>query len=160
MLSARRKQELQMMASTPRSAPRTAKRKSRVAEQKKAHQLFHSHHPWSRFRHQSQPRRLRGKEKIGRRHSGRDGEEHEKDRPARLSEGETKRGAEKRGGTGRGEDGCENALKERTGVALSRGPTENAAAGKLRQRNFENPKKIERKDQDYRAHQDHEVRDS
>jgi hypothetical protein len=50
-----------------------------------------------------------------------------------LRERESERGAEKWCGAGRRENGGENTLKERAGVALFRGPTQHAAIRELRQ---------------------------
>ena len=87
----------------------------------------------------------------------RDCHEHQENDWARLRESETERRAEIRRGAGRGQHGGEDALEKRTGVTFACAPSENPGRGRGRQSDFENAKKIEREDEDDRAHPDDEI---
>ena len=88
------------------------KQKEQRREEEKTHELFHLLHPGTRLRQKSQPGRLRAEQQIRRAHSGGDGDEHEQDDRGRLRESETERGAEKRRGAGRRQNGREDALEK------------------------------------------------
>ena len=75
-----------------------------------------------------------------------------------MRESETERAAEKWRGAGRRENRGEDTLKERSRVALFRRPAKHTAARELRQRDLEDTEKIERENEDYRAHADDEKR--
>ena len=127
-------------------------------QHRKAHGDLEFFHPRAGLGQKFQPRRIPAQHDIRRRQAKADGEKNQNDDGRALREREAERGAQKRRGAGRRQNGGEHAVEKCAGRAVFRGEFARRVQRASAERDFKHAEQIQRDERDERGEADDENR--